>query len=152
VETWEVHAREAIRDLVARYNACGDAADIDAVVELFGPEAVLEVGPRDGATVYRGRDEIRSLFAANQRRWSAHAASSGRPHYVRHFVSTHEISFDGPEQARGRSYFLVLMAHGLDHWGRYFDDYAVLDGRWSFARRRVRLDRTPTEISPPAEA
>src|SRR3954470_1238678 len=43
METWELLAREAIRDLVARYNANGDTGRIDQVVALFAPDAVLDV-------------------------------------------------------------------------------------------------------------
>ena len=36
-------AREAIRDLVARYNAYGDSGLFDRMLRLFAPDAVLEV-------------------------------------------------------------------------------------------------------------
>ena len=143
MEAWEIEAREVIRDLVARYNACGDTAQIYSVVELFAPDGVLEIGPRDTPSVYAGRDAIRSLFAANRDQWASEASSGGRPHVVRHFVSTHEVTFDDARTARGRSHFLVLMAHGLDHWGRYFDDYAVVDGRWLFSERHIHIDPQP---------
>ncbi|MND03701.1 hypothetical protein D3C83_236570 [compost metagenome] len=42
--------------------------------------------------------------------------------------------------ATGRCYFFVLTRIGLDHWGRYLDDYRVVDGAWRFARRRVLPD------------
>ena len=32
------------------------------------------------------------------------------------------------------------MQDGLDHWGRYIDEYEVRDGRWVFTRRKVSLD------------
>jgi len=32
------------------------------------------------------------------------------------------------------------MEHGLDHWGRYDDEYHRTDENWRFARRRVRTD------------
>jgi hypothetical protein len=140
MEAWEVEARECIRDLVARYNAHGDSADVDGVVDLFAPDAVMEMGPKEAPTVYRGREEIRTIFTDTRERWATDAADRRGPPHVRHFVSTHEITFQDERRARGRSYFLVLMAHGLDHWGRYFDEYEAADGRWLFTRRRVRLD------------
>jgi hypothetical protein len=42
--------------------------------------------------------------------------------------------------ATGRCYFFVLTAVGLDHWGRYLDEYHVVDDEWRFTRRRVLTD------------
>ena len=44
------------------------------------------------------------------------------------------------DRARSRCYFQVLMADGLDHWGRYVDELVRVDGEWRFARRRVSVD------------
>src|SRR5579864_7356005 len=38
MEFWELIAREAIRDLVARYNANADTGRFDQVMELFSPD------------------------------------------------------------------------------------------------------------------
>ena len=35
---------------------------------------------------------------------------------------------------------MVLMPHGLDHWGRYVDEYGVRDGRWLITSRRAVSD------------
>ena len=51
----EVAAREAIRDLVARYNANGDAGRFDDVVALFAPDAVMEL---PNGEVLEGREAI----------------------------------------------------------------------------------------------
>ena len=154
MEAWEIEAREVIRDLVARYNVCGDRAQIDSVVELFAPEAVLEIGPR----------ELRPCTPVGMRSASSSSPTRPvgngrvvrrRPHVVRHFVSTHEMMFHDERRASGRSYFLVLMAHGLDHWGRYFDEYGAVDavgfhqaegpargrGRGHPTRRGLNVDR-----------
>jgi hypothetical protein len=61
---------------------------------------------------------------------------------VRHHTSTLQIDVDGPTVARSRCYYQVVMSHGLDHWGRYLDDFAVIGGRWVFTRRREILDGT----------
>jgi len=42
--------------------------------------------------------------------------------------------------ATGRCYFFVLTAVGLDHWGRYLDEYRVVNAEWCFTRRRVLTD------------
>jgi hypothetical protein len=30
--------------------------------------------------------------------------------------------------------------HGLDHWGRYIDEFAPVDGRWLITHRREFTD------------
>src|SRR5580692_6255420 len=51
-------AREAIRDLVARYNSYGDSGLFDRMIALFAPDAVVEIG----TDFYRGRHQIREAF------------------------------------------------------------------------------------------
>jgi uncharacterized protein (TIGR02246 family) len=128
----EIAAREAIRDLVARYNAFGDSGRLEELSELFCPDAELEVEGR----AQRGRPAIRALFerAAEE----ARAGTGARR--IRHHVSTHTIDVLADDRARGRCYYLVLTDTGLDHWGRYTDEYRVEAGRWRFARRAVSVD------------
>ena len=136
MESWELDAREQIRDLVARYNAKGDAGRLDEMLELFAPDGELEFEAR----VYRGRDEIRAMFADAVR--STVERSGG---LARHFTATHQIDFVDRERAHGRCYFQVLTESGLDHWGRYVDAYRRVDGRWRFATRRIDLDGRAAE-------
>jgi 3-phenylpropionate/cinnamic acid dioxygenase small subunit len=141
MELWEVAARESIRDLVTRYNSNGDTGRFAQVLALFGPDATMELVADDGAVrSYHGKDEIETIFTGTKARWSTEATRRASPGYVRHCVFTHQIDFVDQTHARGRSYFQVLMAHGLDHWGRYLDEYEERDGRWVFARRRVTTD------------
>jgi hypothetical protein len=128
----ELVARESIRDLVARYNSNGDSGRFDQVVALFADGAVMEVEGR----VYRGRDEIRSIFSATRER----VRSGPEPGYVRHHVSTHQIDLLDETSAVGRSYYAVISPIGLDHWGRYIDEYGLVEGSWRFTRRRVTVD------------
>jgi uncharacterized protein (TIGR02246 family) len=132
VDALEAAAREAIRDLVARYNALGDAGRLEELAALFCEDAQLEVEGR----LHVGRTAIRALFdaAADEAR-----AGTGIRH-LRHFVSTLVIDVEGPGRARGRSYYQVLTDRGLDHWGRYRDEYRLAGGRWRFARREVSVD------------
>ena len=30
--------------------------------------------------------------------------------------------------------------HGLDHWGRYLDEFAPIDGKWLITHRREQTD------------
>jgi hypothetical protein len=141
MDLWEVAARESIRDLVTRYNSNGDTGRFAQVLELFTPDATMEIGTDGGGSrTYHGREEIETIFAGTKERWSAEAEQRGSPGYVRHCVFTHQIDFVDQRHARGRSYFQVLMDHGLDHWGRYLDEYEEREGRWFFTRRRVTTD------------
>jgi len=129
----EVIARECIRDLVARYNANGDAGRIDEMMELFAADAVLEVVDSD---VYAGRAQIRSLFEGAAR------GGAGVPkiRFLRHHTATLQIDIEGRETARGRCYFVVFTDQGPDHWGRYVDRYIREGERWLFLHRRVHVD------------
>lgn len=131
MEPWELAAREAIRDLVARYNANGDAGRLGPMLELFVEDAVLDVPDR----TLRGRAEIRAFFEEV-------ASGRGRKpiRLLRHFTATHQIDLLGPEAARGRCYYQVLTNAGLDHWGRYVDEYRLRGDRWLFQRRAVSVD------------
>jgi hypothetical protein len=130
----ELVAREQIRDIVARYNSTADAGRFDETKELFAPDAVMEVGD----VVLEGRDAIGAMFAATKE--SIAAQSSGQPTYVRHLTATLQIDLVSATAARARCYFEVLLPHGLDHWGRYIDEFGLVDGRWRFTRRRVFVD------------
>ncbi|MGD9704577.1 MAG: nuclear transport factor 2 family protein [Acidimicrobiia bacterium] len=143
METWELLARESIRDLVARYNSNGDSGRFEQVMELFAPDAVMQLRDR----VCTGRDEILTIFSGTKERVRG-AASQG---YVRHFVATHQIDLIDEAHATGRAYFAVISPSGLDHWGRYIDEYRTVDGQWRFASRRVVVDGlSRTSILPEA--
>ena len=134
MERWQLDAREQIRDLVARYNASGDSGRFDEMLALFAEDAVMEIP----TGVCTGRGEIRAFFegvAAN-----TDAGGGAQARFVRHFTSTHQIDLIDPDRARGRAYYLVLTDVGLDHWGRYVDEYRWVDDRWLFARRAATLE------------
>jgi hypothetical protein len=132
MELWELEARESIRDLVARYNANGDAGRFDPLLALFAEDAVLELPEQR----VEGRAAIRAFFEA-----VARGEGGRRPvRLLRHHTATLQIDVDSPTEARGRCYFQVFTETGLDHWGRYVDDYRCVEARWLFSRRRVTLD------------
>ena len=131
MEPWELDAREQIRDLVARYNVQGDAGRLGEMLELFAPDAELAFEDR----VHRGLDEIRAMFT------DAAQSTRARPRgLLRHFTATHQIDLLDRDRARGRCYFQALTESGLDHWGRYVDEYRRIDGLWRYATRRIELD------------
>ena len=132
MDSFDSREREAIRDLVARYNQCGDSGHFDELVSLFCADATVEVLPDER---YDGVAEIRSLFEG---------AADGTVQLLRHFVATHQITLRSPTEATGRCYFAVLTESGLDHWGSYRDRYRTVDGIWRFAHRSVKVEgRTP---------
>jgi uncharacterized protein (TIGR02246 family) len=133
MDAWEVAAREAIRDLVATYAHAGDTGRFDDLCALFAPDGVLEL---DDGRVCAGRDALREFLASTSD--SLHAGAE-RP-FIRHHVSSLQVTLDDPERAHGASYFFVVTQRGPDHWGRYRDRYVCEDGRWRFAHRRVRVD------------
>jgi len=151
MEDWERAAREEIRELAARYNQAGDSGRFAEMLALFAEGARLDIeaagppparpgpGPQAPSGSYRGRREIRALLEESAR-------AEGAPQRLRHFTASHQIDFESPLCARGRAYFLVLTAQGLDHWGLYRDEYrrAAPNAPWRFARRQVRVEgRTP---------
>lgn len=151
MELWEVAARESIRDLVARYNANGDSGRFVEVLELFAPDAVMTIDDVDK----RGLDEILTIFTGVRDGLSlASTPGTTTPgttttNYVRHMTATHQIDLIDHYTANGRCYFQVLTSVGLDHWGRYVDEYRSIDGRWRFATRRVTVDgRSPLSLFP----
>jgi len=141
----ELLAREAIRDLVVRYNSNGDTGRFEQVWDLFVEDAVMEVGTARGErTVYQGLEEVKRIFTGAQGRVLDQGAA-GTTAYVRHFTATHQIDVVDDNHAAGRCYFAVIIGNGdgdggLDHWGRYIDDYVKVDGGWRFQVRRVYVD------------
>lgn len=133
MESRELVAREAIRDLVAAYALAADSGRFDELIELFTPDGVLETPDTES---HRGREAIRARLTSAQQSLAGATTSS----LIRHHVSTLRIVVTGPADATGEAYFLVVTAQGPDHWGRYRDRYALHDGRWRIAHRRVRLD------------
>lgn len=140
MELWEVVARESIRDLVARYNATSDTGRFDHTMALFTDDAAMTISMDE----YRGREQIRSIFTDTGEH--LRSADSAMDHtYVRHSTSTHQIDLIDERRARGRCYFTVITDIGLDHWGRYVDEYACVDGTWLFASRKVTVDGQAAE-------
>jgi hypothetical protein len=129
----ELAAREAIRDLVSRYCTCADAGRLDDVIGLFTADGLIEFGGAE----HVGAEGIRGMFVANGARLRA---SGIRPGRVLHLSSTLTIDLDGPDAATAQSYFTVMSGIGVDHWGRYRDQFAVSGGGWRFGSRVISVD------------
>ena len=137
METWELVARDSIRDIVARYNCNGDSGRIDEMMSLFTSDATLEVPDREPLV---GRDSIYHFFTSVALPDDTTFALKS----LHHHTATHQIDIVDEQSARGRSYFAVLTQNGLDHWGRYVDEYRCEGGQWKFQNRKVYVDgRTP---------
>ncbi|MCW2621507.1 MAG: hypothetical protein JWL64_1109 [Frankiales bacterium] len=140
MEIWELVARESVRDLVARYNAHGDAGRLDELLTGFTEDAVMDM---DG-DVSSGIDGIREAFRNAGRSFVAHAKASGMRRedgpVLRHLTATHMITVESPERATSTCYFFVLMKQGLDHWGSYHDEFRNVDGTWLISHRKVIME------------
>ena len=143
MEPSELVVREAVRDLVARYTWAGDRGRSTELAALFALDGVLDVGDHGGR--WEGRDQITERLdeVAEQV-----ARSGSTPGPVRHHVSSLVIDVVTATEATASSYFLVLTAIGVDHWGRYRDRAVMgVDGIWRFAERSVRVDgHTPGSL------
>ena len=141
MEFWELVARESIRDRIARWNANGDAGRYPEMVAVLAPEVEFEPTPgrvlhgRDAALVFLGGVRSDRAPAVPGR----YVPEGGRPS-LRHFTSTVQIDFLSETAARVRSYYQVVSATWLDHWGRYLDEFGVVDGEWLIVRRSITTE------------
>jgi 3-phenylpropionate/cinnamic acid dioxygenase small subunit len=126
-----VAARVSIGDAVARYNVAADAGRFDEALSVFTEDAVMELA----TGTHRGRDAIRGLFTD-----TADALRGEAPGVVRHLSTTLRVDVHDADRASGRAYYLVLLARGPDHWGRYVDEYRREGAVWRIAHRRVTVD------------
>ncbi|NQX89871.1 MAG: nuclear transport factor 2 family protein [Halioglobus sp.] len=133
MQSWEIGARESIRDLVARYNSYGDSGRIDSMIALFMADAILEV---PGYEPIVGAHAIRAFFCAV----ATGEGSCFELKMLHHHTATHQIDVFDKQRASGRCYFAVYTQSGLDHWGRYVDAYRRIDQRWMFQSRKVTVD------------
>lgn len=133
METWELVARELVRNRYAAYNHAGDRFRLDDLVACFTEGGTLEI---KGAAPVTGRTAIRDLLSGAR---SAPAPDAEVPQ-IRHFVANLWFTSLTPERIESTAYFQVLTQHGLDHWGRYRDVLVPVEGDWLFARRLVAVD------------
>ena len=139
MDTWELVAREAIRETVAEYAHFADSGRFADFAALFAVDGVLEV---HGEPPLAGRDAIQAFLEGV----GVQLSGATTVPIIRHHVSNLKIDVISPREARGACYFLAVTEHGVDHWGRYRDHYAPAGdgpaGRWLFAHRYVRTDGT----------
>ena len=124
-----------IRDLMLRYAELQDAADWDAIAELFA-DADFEA---TSGVSWRGQE------IADRRRVNVVTYDDGTPR-TKHLTTNLEIEVDEEHgTATAHSYYTILQA--TDDLplqpigaGRYVDRFQRVDGEWRFAHRRSHLD------------
>jgi ketosteroid isomerase-like protein len=147
VDPWEVAAREAIRDTIARYAHAADTGRFDDLAACFTEDGVLEIAVEETELAESTREgggllEGRAAIVESLRGVGRELAAATTVPYVRHHVSSTLIELHGRDGATARSYFFVVTERGPDHWGRYRDTLAERDGRWLFTHRLARTDGT----------
>ncbi len=139
-------ARESIRDRIARWNSNGDAGRFAEMVQVLAPDVEFE--PTSSETIH-GRDAVLEYLGAlgagaPPGASGRYVPAGGRP-TLRHFTSTIQIDLLSEDRARVRSYYQVVSASGLDHWGRYLDEFGVVDGEWLITRRTITTEGVDPE-------
>ncbi len=151
MELWELIARESIRDRIARWNSNGDAGRMADMVKVLAPD--VEFSIREGEIMH-GRDEVlQSLLGVRDSKAPSEPTTpatgrylpAGKQPSIRHFTSNPTIDFESETIARVRTYYQVLSSFGLDHWGRYLDEFGVVDGEWLITKRTVTTEGVDPE-------
>ena len=146
METWELIARERIRDTLARYTWSGDSLRAEELAATFAEDGELEVR---GSEPVRGRAAIAAFISGVGGRPVAPAVRR----IVRHNVTNVRFLELEPERALVASYFTVLTEIGLDHYGRYRDTLVPVGDEWLFRHRFVSTDwRSDGSTMAPATA
>jgi hypothetical protein len=113
------------------YNNAGDRGRIEDVAAVFTPNGILEVP--GGA--HCGRDAIKAFLGAVVEAGAGGIDLRG----ARHHLTTCRIESDGPDEARGWTYFFVMRAGTVIEEGTYIDHFQRCDEGWRIAHRRVKL-------------
>jgi ketosteroid isomerase-like protein len=118
--------RDAIRELMARYNHAIDGGEAEAWAGLFTADALFETGQE-----FRGTDEL-VAFAEG-------VARSGRR--TRHVVANEVIEVDG-DGATCQAYLLLYAGSPpqLALTGTYDDELLRIEGSWRYSRRTFTPD------------
>ena len=133
MESWELGARERVRDVYARYNHAGDRFRVDDLAACFVHDGVLAIR---GQEPVRGRAAIVALLSGARREPEPGEVAP----QVRHFVANLVFRSVHPERIAAEAYFQVFTQQGLDHWGRYRDELVPDGDDWLLAHRTVIVD------------
>ena len=129
---------EDIKQLRVLYGHYLDTNNMDAIVTLFAPDAVVDAG----LGVWHGRDEIRAGLA----KAFADYDKQGHGSYpFLHAMANQWIEITGPDSAQGRTYLLDWATERdpkespLLILASYADEYARVDGKWYINRSRLDI-------------
>lgn len=133
-------AVRSIKALMYIYAECVDLARFDELGELFSHGVLTSTSAADPDDGMSG-DDVAAFYRATNK---VHGDGTLR---TRHVASNVIVDVaEGGQEATARSYFAVHQ--GTDTLalqpivaGRYEDDFALLDGKWRFARRMVIVDQ-----------
>jgi hypothetical protein len=152
MQMWELVARESIRDRIARWNSNGDAGRTADMVLVLAPDVEFQAAESE---VLHGRDAVLEFLTGVKGDKAESAQPSaprtgrylppGKRPSLRHFTSTPTIDFESETRANVRTYYAVLSSFGLDHWGRYIDEFGVVDGEWLITKRTVTTEGVDPE-------
>ncbi len=135
----ELAAREAIRDLSARYCDCIWRNDLDGLVSLFTEDGTFVVEGLEVEAISRGHAQLRKVYE------KAIAEMSPRL-----FIHSQVVNLLGGNRATGRCYAEVFSAKlGMQRvgLGYYEDEYAKVGDEWKFGSRRYFLETIDTAVS-----
>ncbi|HET8612460.1 MAG TPA: nuclear transport factor 2 family protein [Sphingomonas sp.] len=129
----EMLAREAIRWTIELYNRNADTADYDRHRDVFHPDAVMEV---QGGGMLQGVDAIIAAMRAGAEKRRAYEPGN----FQRHNITSIMIEPIEGDRARATVYLMVITEKGLDHTGRYDDEYCKVGDLWLIRRRFATME------------
>jgi hypothetical protein len=137
VDLNELVAIEGIRKTMADYVFFTDNGKIREFAALFGESGVFVLPDGSAST---GAGAIRALLEGHAAYFAANP-DQAPPGYLRHQITTVDITLTGDGSASAESYFMTLTKDRVDHWGKWSDQLArAADGRWLFVKRVVTTD------------
>lgn len=129
----ELLAREAIRDVMARYVAAADRGHYSELAALFTPDGVIGFGERHK---YEGREAIATGMTEAAKRRGAYDDGN----FQRHILGQPLIGITDANTASAVTYLLVVSELGVEASGVYIDDFVKQDGSWFIAKRYANME------------
>ena len=129
--------RVQIQHTMSVYCASVDLGDVDGVVSAFASDGRLMLS---SGTQVAGHAAIRALYdqVVGAQRKDLH--NDGSIPLLRHNLTTSRVDFEGPDTARGATYFISMTRYGQDHSGRYLDQFRRVGSRWLLADRQIVVE------------